>query len=239
MKKNVFLTVGMVMLFSMAWAQDPSLDFILSACYKTMGFDSLQKVNTITMAGTIIQQDAMPVKMIRMRPDRFLLEFDIQDITAYQGYDGQTAWWTTPWTGNPKPQAMPADRAAELKGRADFDGLLYNWKAKGHTVELTGRDTVEQAPVYKLKVTKKEGGVEYLFIDATKFLVLKRMYYRIVRGKEIAMEIYFRDYRAIHGILFAFTQDTHYSGQPYNSLQFETVELNKPVEASMFSMPAK
>jgi hypothetical protein len=181
----------------------------------------------------------MPVKIIRKRPDQYLMEFDIQDITAYQGYDGQTAWWTTPWTGNPRPQLMPDDRAKEMKNRADFDGLLFNWKAKGHAVELVGRDTVEKSPAYKLKITRKDGGVEFLFMDTAKFIIQKRLYYRMVRGQEVAMENYFRDYRAVQGIMFAYTQDTRYGGQPYNSLQLEAIELNKPVDAKVFKMPEK
>ena len=239
MKKKFSVTALILVAFFVAGAQDLSLDEILSKYYQAMGFENLKKVNTIIMTGTMVQQDAMPVKIIRMRPDHYLMEFDIQDITAYQGYDGQTAWWTTPWTGNPKPQLMPDDRAKELKSRADFDGLLYHWKEKGHTVELLGRDTVDKSPVFKLKITKKDGCVEFLFLDAAKFIVQKRMYYRIVRGQEVAMENYFRDYRSVGDVLFAFTQDTHYGGQPYNSLQFDSIELNKPVDVKIFRMPAK
>jgi len=239
MRIKLSVTVGILMIFSMANAQDLALDNILSKYYAAMGFENLRKVSTIIMTGTMIQQDAMPVKIVRMRPDQYLMEFDIQDITAYQGYDGQTAWWTTPWTGNPKPQVMPDDRAKDMKTKADFDGLLYNWKVKGHTVELVGRDTVEKSPVYKLKITKKDGGVEFLFIDATSFILQKRLYHRMVRGQEVAMENYFRDYRSVQGVLFTFTQDTHFGGQQYNSLQLDTIELNKQVDPQTFRMPAK
>ncbi len=239
MKKLYSLTVALILGLGVAYAQDLTLDEVIAKHLKAIGFENLQKVNTIIMSGTMIQNDAMPVKITRMRPDRFFMEFDVADLTAYQAYDGQTAWWTTPWTGNPSPQVMPEDRAKDLRTRADFEGLLVNWKAKGHTVELAGSDTVEKAIVYKLKVTKKEGGIEYLFIDREKFILQKRLYYRTVRGQEVAMENYFRDYRPVQGVLFAFTQDTHFGGQPYNSLQLESIELNKPVDEKIFKMPGK
>ena len=239
MNKFFSLTFMILMTVLIAKAKDPALDEILSKHYLAMGLENLRKVNTILMTGTMIQQDAMPVKIVRMRPDLYLMEFDIQDITAYQGYDGQTAWWTTPWTGNPAPQVMPDDRTRDLRSKADFDGILYNWKAKGNLVELTGRDTVENAPAYKLKVVKKDGGIEFLYIDTTKFIVQKRMYYRIIRGKEAAVEIYFHDYRSVQGIMFSFTQDMYIGGQPYNSLQLDAVELDKSVDALKFRMPGK
>jgi hypothetical protein len=239
MKKRLHIILLILVVFSVAGAQDLTLEDILAKYYKTMGFENLQGIKTIVMTGTIIQQDAMPVKIVRMRPDHFLMEFDIQDITACQGYDGQTAWWTTPWTGNPKPQPMPEDRAKDLKSRADFDGLLYNWKQKGHIVELVGRDTVEKALAYKLKVTKNDGGIEFLFIDSEKFTLQKRLYYRKVRGQEVAMENFFRDYRTVGGAMFSYTQETWFGGQPYNSVQFDNVELNIPVDDNIFHMPAK
>ena len=68
------MTVAILMIFSMANAQDLSLDNILSKYYTAMGFENLRKVNTIIMTGTMIQQDAMPVKIFRMRPDQYLME---------------------------------------------------------------------------------------------------------------------------------------------------------------------
>jgi hypothetical protein len=197
------------------------------------------KANTLIMTGTIIQQDAMPAKITRMRPDKYLMEFDIQDITGFQGYDGQTAWSIAPWTGNSKPQVMPDDRTRDMRSRADFDGLLYNWKEKGHSVELAGRDSVEKTPAFKLKVTKKEGGVEFYYLEAANYTLLKRDYSRMVRGKEVTVEIYYRDYRKVEGVLFAFAQETYFGGQFYNTLQFDTIQLNQPVDAGSFRMPGK
>lgn len=238
MNRTVSLLVCMMMAFGIVSAQDLSLDEILLKHYKAIGISELQKINSVIMTGTMIQNDAMPVKITRKRPGSYLMEFDIQDITAFQGYDGQNAWWTTPWAGNPKPQPMPADRAKDMKLRADFDGILYNWKAKGHTVELQGKDTIEKTITYKLKVTKKDGGEEFLFLDAEKFTILKRLYYRNIRGQEVAMENYFRDYKPVKGILFSFTQETQLGGQPYNSLQFDSIILNEPVDDKIFSMPS-
>jgi hypothetical protein len=237
MSKILNLTILLFLVVFGATAQELALDDILARHYKAIGLEKMKKVNTVVMTGTMIQQDAMPVKITRMRPDKYVMEFDIQDITAWQAYDGTTAWMTAPWTGNPKPQVMPEDRARDMKTRADFEGVLINWKAKGHSVELVGRDTVENAPAYKLKVTKNDGGVEYLFLDLQTFLITKRFYNRIVRGNEVAMENYYRDYREVEGIMYAFTHDTYFSGQPYNSLQLETIELNKPVEEKVFRMP--
>jgi hypothetical protein len=210
------------------------LDDILKRHFVTSGMEQLQKVKIIVMKGTTIQNDAMPAKIIRMRPDKYLIEFDVADLTAYMGYDGVNAWSTAPWTGNSKPQVMPEDRARDLKTRADFDGILYHWKEKGHQVELVGKDTVENEPAYKLKVTKADSAVEFLYLSQSDLLLKKRSFTRMSRGKEVTMDNYYRDYREVHGVRFPFTIDTHFAGQPYNSLQLESVELDVPVDERIF-----
>ncbi|MCX6267774.1 MAG: hypothetical protein NTW16_10515 [Bacteroidetes bacterium] len=239
MKNQFYWTVVFLMISSISGAQDINLDSILARHYHAIGIGNLLQVNTIIMTGTIIQQDVMPAKITRMRPDKYLMEFDVQDIPGLQGYDGQTAWFTAPWSGNPKPQVMPDDRAKDLRCRADFDGVLYNWKGKGHNVELVGRDSVEKAPAYKLKIIKKDGGVEFYYLDAARFTILKRVFYRMVRGQEVMVENYYRDYQMVQGALFAFSLETHFGGQPYNTLQFDTIQLNQPADASSFRMPVK
>ena len=189
------------------------------------------------MTGTITQNDIMPVKIIRMRPDKYFMEFDVADLTAYQVYDGQTAWMTTPWTGNPKPQVMPPDRANEFKSRADFDGLLYNWQAKGLKAELAGIDTVNQELAYKIKVIRNDGGAEYYFIHRNSFQLVKRQYSRVIRDRETVIEVYPGDFRIIDGIPIAFSQETRFSGQLYNTTQFDSIVLNRPVEAKIFTIP--
>ena len=226
------------MLTSGLMAQELTLEQILGNYYQAGNFDKLQQVKTIIMTGSIVQQDLMPVKIIRVRPDKYLMEFDVADMTAYQAYDGLTAWMTAPWTGNAMPQVMTADRTTDLKNRADMDGLLFNWKEKGHTLEMAGKDTVDGNPAYKIKVTRKEGGIEYHCIDVKSFMLVKRLYFRKAGGKEVTVESFYRDYRKVDGIPFAFAIETNNGGR-VNEIQFESVVLNQPVDLKIFTMPEK
>lgn len=221
-----------------AMTQTPTLDQVLEKYYKAGNFRKLSQVKTIVMTGTLEQQDRMPVKIVRVRPDKYLLEFDVADITAYQGYDGQMAWFTAPWTGNPAPQVAPPDRTTDMKNRADMDGLLINWKEKGHLPELVGTDTVNGHAVYKIKITRKDGGTEYNFIGKTDFMLQKRLIYRMAGGKEVQVETFYKDYRLVEGIPFAFAVETNNAGR-VNEIQLDSVLLNRPVDLKIFNMPRK
>lgn len=238
MMKKLILSFLCLFAAAAAMAQEPGLDEILAKYCKASAMDRLAGVKTMVMAGQLMQQDLMPYKITRMRPDRYLLEFDVADVSSLQGYDGTTAWFTAPYTGNPKAQTMPPDRAADIKMRADFDGPLVNWKAKGYQLEVAGTDTVGKEIAWKLKLTRKDGGTEYYSIGKTSGMLLKRQFSRMVRGTETKVEAVYRDYRMVDGIPFAFTIENILGGQPWNTVQFESITLNVPVEEKIFAMPA-
>ena len=48
-----------------------------------------------------------------------------------------------------------------------------DYKAKGHTVELVGKEKVEGTDAYKLKVTLKNGDVRYIYLDAETYLEIR------------------------------------------------------------------
>lgn len=237
MKSKPILTTFFLLVATLLNAQNPSLDTILHHYYLATGIDHLQKVQSVVMQGLQVQQDVMPLKISKMRPDFYLMEFDVADLTAYQGFDGSTAWMTTPWTGNPKPQVMPEERAKAIKNTADFDGVLYNWKTKGHQAELVGLDTVENSLSWKIKLTLKEGSTEFYFIGKEDFFLKKKISFRTVRGKSAEIANYFRDYKNVEGIWFPFIIDATMDGYPYTSSQFDAIELNQKLDQTIFSMP--
>lgn len=230
----VLAALWLIMIAPGIMAQEPSLDEVLGRFYSAGKFDRLAGVRTVVMTGTIVQQDLMPVKIIRARPDKYLMEFDVADMTACQAFDGDTAWFTAPWTGNPAKQLAAGDRFNDLRSRADLDGALIGWKEKGHQAEMAGTDTVDGTPAFRIKVTRKDGAVEINCIDSKTWLLAKRIIYRQAGGREIAVESVFRDYREVEGIPFAFRVETNNGGR-INELQFDEVRLNTAVDERIFS----
>jgi hypothetical protein len=238
MKKRDFLVGLLVVLCTGLGAQELKLDEVLTKYYEAGNFEKLTQVGTIVMTGTIVQQDLMPVKIVKARAARYLMEYDVADLTAYQGFDGEQAWYTAPWTGNAAPQIATPDKATDLKVRADFDGILYDWKQKGHSLELDGTDTVNGLTAYKIKVVRKDGGTEYNLIDNKGFLLQKRISFRQLGGKEVKVESTYHEYRKVEGIPFPFRVETNTGGR-VNEIQFDSVAVDIPVNLMIFLMPGQ
>src|SRR5437868_11983612 len=72
-----------------------------------------------------------------------------------------------PFQGQADPQPMPADALKEGQDQIDAQGVLLDYKAKGHTVELLGKETIDGAECYKVKVTLATGKVSTDYFNST------------------------------------------------------------------------
>lgn len=235
--KKLYVLVGVLLLAaSTSFAQKMNLDQILEKYYKATGFDKLQNVTSVVMSGSVTTWVVMPVKIYRVRPNKLRMERDVNDITGLTVFDGKNGWMTAPWTKNPKPQVAAGPILADLQVQADFDGVLYDWKTKGHVAELVGVEKIGDLDVYRIKLTRKDGGVEYYLIDCKNFLLQRKLTYRVVKEKEVEIENNFSDYRNCEGIMFAFENENKIGGQPNSTIQFDSIELNTTVDPKLFDM---
>jgi outer membrane lipoprotein-sorting protein len=177
--------------------------------------------------------------MERKRPGKQRMEFTLQGMTGVQAFDGERAWSVMPFMGKKDPEAASEEDSRLQKEDADFDGPLFDWKQKGHTIELVGKEQVEGADAFKLKVTKKNGNVDFYYLDAETYLTVKQEGKRRRQGTEIEGETIFSDYKDVGGYMMPFVMEQGMKGAPQRQkLTFTKIELNVPLAEDRFAMPA-
>jgi hypothetical protein len=120
-----------------------------------------------------------------------------------------------------------------------MDGMLVDYKEKGHQVELIGKEDVEGTPAYKLKVTKKNGDVVNVYIDAESYMDIKESGKVKARGQEIESQTTFGDFKTVDGLIFPYSIEQKPQGAPAGMvISISKIELNPTVDASRFTMPA-
>jgi outer membrane lipoprotein-sorting protein len=204
------------------------------------GMDKIKSVQTTRSTGVMTMGPGMeaPGTLIQKRPDMARLEFTVQGLTAIQAYDGKVAWQIMPFMGKKDPELMTADDKKDIEENADIDGPLVDYKSKGNQVELLGKDKLEGTDVYKLKATLKNGDVITIYLDADSFLEIKEQVNRVVRGTEQEVETSLGDYKEVNGLMFPFAMETGVKGSPQTQkLTLSKIELNVPVDDSIFKMP--
>ena len=157
-----------------------------------------------------------------------------------QAFDGTTAWMVNPFMGSPDPQKSNDEDTQQAKDDSDFiDGSLVDYKTKGNTVELMGKEDVEGTAAYKLKITKKSGSIEYEFLDAQTFLQLRSSGKRKQGGQEAEYESTPSNYKPVNGVMMPYSLSQKVNGSPMMDLTIEKFEVNTTIDDAIFQLPEK
>ena len=206
------------------------------------GIDKIKAVQSERVSGHISFAPGVegPFLLEFKRPLKLRMEATIQDHSLIRVYDGKSAGWViNPFDEEKGVQPMSADDLSTISDESDFDGPLVDYKAKGNQVALTGKDEIDGQPVYKLKLTRKNGDARTYYVDSSSFLVLKWEGATRAGGKEIPIQNFLHDYREVGGLRFPFEIDTGFPETPQQrKFIIEKVELNPQIDDAHFAKPA-
>ena len=204
------------------------------------GLEKMKAVQSVRMKGRMTMGPglATAITIERKRPRNTRMEFTRQGTTGVQASDGQQAWGISPM-GNQKPEPLPPEMAKDIDNQADIDGPLVDYKAKGHQVELVGKEKVDAGVAWKLKLTLKSGDVQYVFLDARSHLEIRIESKRTIGGTEVELENSISDYKEVGGVLWPHSIRSGAKARPDKlSLVFESIEVNPSIDDARFKMPA-
>lgn len=205
------------------------------------GREALLAVRTLRMTG-LAQAGPGRTAIVRRemaRPGRIRSEFVFQGTTGVYVWDGASGWRVSPLDGSLEAEPLSPEAAALSAEQADFEGPLVDWKAKGHVVELVGPATLPGGPAHELKVTLKPGAVRRLWVDNATGLVVRSESTRPWRGREVAFETVFGDYRKTGGVAFPRTIEIGARGRPQRlRIVVDEVAVNPVLDEARFRRPA-
>lgn len=204
------------------------------------GMEKIKAVKSMKITAKVILQGIeAPMTIQSKRPHFLRSEFTLQGQTLVQAFDGTTAWAIMPFNGSNQPQAMSEQEAKEVKTQADLDGPLVDYKQKGHKLEFIGKEGQEGAPVYKLKLTRKDGETLTIYLDGKTFLESRQASRRKQQGEEVEIENYFSDYKPVNGLMIPHTMESKVKNQTIAQIVLTKVETDTPVDEALFKMPLK
>jgi hypothetical protein len=178
-----------------------------------------------------------PAVITTKRPNLFYQESTIRGQKVIAGFDGEKGWIVNPLMGGPAAQEMQGSRLEMLKRQLDLEGPLVDYQAKGTTVEVAGHDTLDGKAVTTLKVTPKDGLVEFFYVDDETGLEAKTIK-QIKDGDGITtLETRYSNYESVDGVMVPHIVQQKAAGQV---LQFtiESVEI-AAADDTLFKMPAR
>jgi hypothetical protein len=210
----------------------------------TGGKEKWAKVYAIHAFGNYVMGPGMlaPVNHIVMsKPFKGTFgDFSWQGMTAKHAMRADSGWNYQPFSGKRDADPMSPNEIRSYKLSADPQGLLFNYKEKGYTVEYLGTDDMDGSDVYKLRLTTQLGDMVYYYIDMETNYILKEVTRIKLKDKEEKNSIIYSDFRKTdYGVTVPYSQqevddDGNTQGGPVN---FSKVEVNTAVDASIFDKP--
>ena len=242
MVRRLFVLLGLAALAALP-ASAQTVDEIIAKNNDAKGGLAKQKaVQSMRMTGrmTVGPGVEAPIVLEMKRPKSMRIDITVQGLTITQAYDGTTGWMLNPMSGRTDPELVPSEMVKSMEEQADIDGPLIDYKEKGNTVELVGKEKVEGTDCYTLKVTLKNGDVRTYFIDVESSLEIKIESRTMVRGTEQLGDTLVGDWKDVGGILVPHSIDSGQPGaQARQKFTIEKVELNVPLDDARFAMPVK
>jgi hypothetical protein len=248
MKRIVILLAGSFIGAGL-YAQDPkpitvkeTVDTLVAKNTEAKGgAQALAAVTSLRLSGKLVVNDgrlSLGYIQIKKRPGAVREEVTMQGMTAVNAYDGKDAWKISPFGGRKDPEKTSADEAKALLEDAEIDGPLIDWKAKGSTVEYLGTEDVDGTPAHKLRVVRKNGDINYVYLDPDAFLEIRIVTQRMQNGAQVENETDLGDYEKINGVFFPFSIEGGPKGSTdKQKIIFEKAEANTPVDDTIFKFP--
>jgi Outer membrane lipoprotein-sorting protein len=178
------------------------------------------------------------LELKRPRKTRAEIEFANYD-KAVQVYDGTNGWKLRPFLGRRDVEPFTPDEMKAASMEFELDGPLVDHEIKGSQVALEGVETVEGHDAYKLKLTMKGGQVRHIWVDTQTFLEVKiEGAPRRMDGKMRTVEVYYRDYKNVNGLMVPYVLETTVQGvRQSHKMMVETVVVNAKLDDSLFTRP--
>ena len=170
-----------------AFAQ--TADEIIAKHLEAMGGKAWETVKTMKMESKVSVQAApgmeIPMTMTVVNNKSARVDVSVMGVTQTSCVSGDNGWSNNPFAGKMDAEPLTADQVTEMKDMTDLSGPLYNYKAKGYSVEYVGKEDIEGTEVHKIKIVRSPTKTEYALIDPETWYQIKNITLATVDDKAI------------------------------------------------------
>ena len=232
MRTRKFTFAAMLAFISVATLHAETVDEIINKHLDAIGGkDAWRKITCIRMEGTTtVQGSDIAMTFTRVQRKGARMDISVMGMSGYTILTPTDGWTYMPFQGQTKPEPMTADDVKAAQDELDLQGELVDYKDKGNTVELLGKEDVDGTECWKLKVTFKGGLIRTNFIDPATYYIIKHTDKMTVNGQEHEQSINFSNFKKLpEGIVVPMT-----IGSGMGDVVLKKVEINGKVDDSLF-----
>jgi len=247
--KLKFTLFSLAALFASFTSSAQTADEIINTYFENIGgADNWRAITGIKQQATLNQGGMeIPLTILQLADGRQMVNFEIQGKKLSQGvFDGEIAWGHNMM--NMEAEKSDNEATENLKRELkSFPDPFLDYKKKGFSIELLGKETVEGAECFKIKLTKQTqlvdgeevDNISYYFFETENFVpIVIESEIKSGQMKGNIRILTFSDYQEVNGLYFPFSFSDGFKGMGSQTFNISSVELNPTVDDSIFKFPA-
>ena len=248
MKTLKFTALGLILCFAVTLEAQSVEDIIENYIENIGGQEAWSKITSMKVTGVGKQQGVdYPFVATYMKDGRAIVDVNLQGNSfIVEAFDGENAWNMN--FNTQKAEALDSESSINYKNEAkdNLTGAFFNYKAKGYSVELLGKEDWEGTECFKIKLTKtpvlvdgkEEENIDMYFFDTENYVPIAiETVIKSGPAKGASSQTIISDYQEVEGVYVAFSVIEKFNGQIGLELAFSMVEFNTNVDESIFNMP--
>lgn len=239
MKRILGLTFAIAISGAALQVQAQTADELIGKHQAAMGGEAkLKALKTMTSEGNLaVQGMEFPFKVSVINNAGMRMEFEAMGTKNVQVATPTGGWFFLPVQQQTEPVDANPDDMKDIGSELDLEGEIIDAKAKGHTVELVGKETVDGKELFKLKLTRKNGSVAYYFLDPATYYIVRKESTSKVQGQDMEIVTTMSEWKKTDdGYVYASVIEQ----QPMQTkVVVSKMVMNPAIDASIFEKPAK
>ena len=213
----------------------------------TGGKEQWEELEGIKISAAVNNQGMeIPIEVIQLEDGKQATIINFQGMELKQNvFDGETLWSTN--FQSQKAEKSDAEQTANMKLEAnDFPDPFLNYKEKGYTIEMMGKEDYNGTEVYKIKLVQEpvtvdgneEESIAFYFFDAENYVPLavqKEIKSGPAKGQ--MSETTYSDYQEVEGLYFPFSMSQGLKDGQKGTISIKSIEINPDIDDAVFDFP--
>jgi hypothetical protein len=214
----------------------PSLDDIVARHIDAVGGSAaIIQIKSVKMdTSMLVMGTDAPGTITILNGVGFKQETNFNGVAIVQCFNLKDGWQWNPLAGAAAPTPMSDEEYKNGKDSILVGGPLYDYAARGSKLELVAGS----ADAYAINITNKDGVTSTVTLDPKTYLMKSLVRKSQLQGQDVTMTVNYSDYRkTATGYLMPYRLDLDFGGQFQMNIVVKNIELNTPVDPSIFNLP--
>jgi len=229
--KRVLIIAG-ILLVSFTSAFSQTADEVIAKYIDAIGGKAKwASFNSMRVEGQIeVQGITIPYTLSAINNKGYRMDAEFQGMKLVEIVSPTAGWAMNGFQGQSALQPMSEEDLKTKVDQLELQDQLIDYAAKGHTVEMLGKDEADGNEYFKVKLTTKAGTQKVHFIDTKTYLIYKTEVTATSNGQEAKSEVKFLDYQSLeNGIKMSFKQE-----MGPMMMVFKKITINPAIDESLF-----